>query len=100
MDPAGQAYPATQLPLHTADVKPVLAPKLPAGHGVQDPAPAREYCPAGQMDAVGDVDPATHAYPAVQLPEQDAVVRPVEAPYVPAGHDAVHATVAKAEDAP
>jgi hypothetical protein len=32
------------------------------------------------MDVVELVDPAGQAYPDVQLPEQDAVVRPVVAP--------------------
>jgi hypothetical protein len=32
------------------------------------------------MDAVADVDPAGQAYPAVQLPEQAAVVRAVVLP--------------------
>jgi hypothetical protein len=53
---------------------------VPGGQGLQDPAPARAYVPAGQMDAVELVDPAGQAYPDVQGPVQAAVVRPVVAP--------------------
>jgi hypothetical protein len=45
------------------------------------------------MDAVPEVDPATQAYPAVQLPEQAEVVRPVVLPKVPAGQGAVQLEV-------
>ena len=48
------------------------------------------YCPAAQMDAVADEDPAGQAYPALQDPVQPEVVRPVVDPYFPAGQ-AVHA---------
>jgi hypothetical protein len=46
--------------------------------------------PTGQGDAVEDVDPATQAYPALQLPLQLAVVKPDTLPYRPALHS-VHA---------
>jgi hypothetical protein len=47
---------------------------------VQLLAPARLYCPGPQMDAVEFVLPAGQMYPAVQLPEQAAEVRPVVDP--------------------
>ncbi len=81
---------------------------MPAGQGVHADAPAKEYCPTGQMEAVADVDPAGQVYPAEQSPEQvdkicpgppyrpaaqgpeqAADARPVVLPYVPAGHCAV-----------
>ena len=51
--PAGDP---AQLPLQLAVVKPALLPYSPALQLVQYAAPASEYCPAGQMDCVGDVD--------------------------------------------
>ncbi len=80
VDPAGQAYPDVQGPEQAAVVRPATAPYAPPGQGLHTPATAREYVPAGHMDVVELVDPAGQAYPAVQLPEQDAVVRPVVAP--------------------
>ena len=59
-DPATQAYPAVHAPLHTLDVAPAF-PNLPGSQLVQEPAPARENWPAGQMAAVALVEPATHA---------------------------------------
>ena len=56
---------------------------------MHDPDPAVAYCPARHWDAVALVDPEAHAYPAAQLPLQDAVVRPVVAPYLPGGHASV-----------
>ncbi len=78
VDPAGHACPALQGPLHRAVLKPatVTLNQVPAGQSLHAPAPARLYCPAGQTDAVALVDPAAHAYPAVQLPLQVAVLRP------------------------
>jgi hypothetical protein len=67
-------------------VRPWVAPYSPAAHWVQNPAPAREYCPVMHWAAVGEVDPAPQAYPAVQFPEQAAVARPLELPNFPAGH--------------
>jgi hypothetical protein len=100
VDPAGHACPAEQLPVHDAEVSPaedpycpaehspvqsavvmpVDEPYLPAAHWVQNAAPPREYCPAMHRAAVGEVDPAGQAYPAVQFPEQAAVARPGEDP--------------------
>jgi len=84
VDPATHAYPVLQLPEHDADVRPADAPCKPAGHGVHRDAPDRLYVPAGHTDAVRLVDPATHAYPALQFPLQLADVRPADAPYRPA----------------
>ena len=57
------------------------------------PAPASEYVPAGHIDAVALVDPATHANPASQLPLQLADDIAAVAPYRPAAHADVHAAV-------
>ncbi len=57
------------------------------------PAPASEYVPAGHIDAVALVDPATHANPALQLPLQLADDIAAVAPYRPAAHADVHAAV-------
>ena len=39
------------------------------------------------------VDPATHAYPALQLPEHVDATNPVEFPYEPPSHRPLHAAV-------
>ena len=54
------------------------------------------------MDAValGDVDPAAHAYPAVQFPVQAGVVKPPEAPYRPALHSPEQKGLLKPLEAP
>ncbi len=67
VDPGAQAYPAVQFPLHPADARPAVAPYVPPGHGEQDAAPPKLYCPVGQV------------------PLHAAVVRPDVKPYVPAG---------------
>ena len=46
------------------------------------------------------VDPAGHAYPAVQLPEQAGVDRPGTLPNRPAGHCPLHAAVVMPDTAP
>ena len=57
--PAQSPYrPATHGPEHCAVVKPWELPYSPAAHGVHTLAPPVLYVPTGQMDAVGDVDPA------------------------------------------
>ena len=104
VDPATQANPALQFPLQLALDSPAVAPYVPAGHGplhaadasavvapyrpalqfVHTPDPLMLYLPTGQGDAVGDVEPAGHTYPAVQLPLQPAVPMPDTAPYRPA----------------
>lgn len=45
-------------------------------------------------------DPAGHAYPALQFPEQLADDRPDVAPNVPAGHSAVQDAVARPDVLP
>ena len=84
--PAGQAYPAVQLPLHAAVVTPDTFPNRPAGHSVHTDAPDSEYCPSGHTIAVALTLPAGQAYPALQLPLHAAVVIIVAPPYTPAGH--------------
>lgn len=106
VDPATHTYPALHSPLHAADVSPVILPYVPAGHcavqdalvspavepnvptghSVQLPAPAKLYLPTAHTAAVGLVDPAAHAYPALQPPVHPLVVRPCTAPYSPAAH--------------
>ena len=75
-----------QLPVQAAPVRPDVSPYRPAAQSVQAPAPLKLYFPGLQMAAVVLVDPATQANPALQLPLQPAVGRPLVAPYVPAGH--------------
>jgi hypothetical protein len=76
VDPAGHAYPALQLPLHAALVKPRAAPKVPPGHGVAEAAaPVGQYEPAGQA--------STHVSLAVALPP--AHVYPLST-----AHEALH----------
>ena len=100
VDPAAHAYPATQLPEHPAVPSPAVDPYSPAAHGVHVPDPPTLYLPATQIEAVGLVDPAAHAYPALQFPLHAGVVRPEVAPYVPAGHAPVHPAVDSPDDAP
>ncbi len=85
-DAGGHAYPAVQGPLHAADGRPAVDPYTPAGQSVHDPAPANEYRPAGQMDAVELTDPATHAYPALHAPSQLDDWYPVPDPNRPGVH--------------
>jgi hypothetical protein len=88
-EPAGQKCPAAQLPLHKGPVAPSTAPNRPAGHDVHTAAPAREYSPGLHMAAVGAVDPAAHAYPALHSPLHRGSDRPATAPNSPAAHAAV-----------
>ena len=46
------------------------------------------------------MDPATHAYPALQFPLHSAVVRLGRAPYFPAGHRLVQLALGRPEVAP
>jgi hypothetical protein len=89
VDPAMHAYPAVQLSVQEATGMAGVAPYRPAAQEMHTPAPDRLYFPGGHVAAVALVDPAMHAYPAVQLPLHAAVGRPVVDPNVPAGH-AVH----------
>jgi hypothetical protein len=115
VDPAGQAYPALQLPLQPALAIPLTAPYVPARHAplqlavgkaatapyrptlqfVQVLNPATLNLPAGQGDGVEDVDPAWQLYPAAHGPLHDDDDRPLADPYVPKGHIAVHSAVDK-----
>ena len=99
-DPPGHAYPAVQLPVQAAEGRPLVAPYVPPGQSVQTAAPAWEYVPAGQTDAVALVDPAAHAYPAVQFPVHDDAARPDDDPYRPASQGPLQAEEFKAVDAP
>jgi hypothetical protein len=87
VDPATHACPAAQLPLHAGDDSPCSAPNRPAAHKMHDAAPASEYLPAAQTDAVALVDPSAQAYPAAQLPLHAADGSPGTAPYRPAAQD-------------
>ncbi len=53
---------------------------------MQLPAPAKLYCPTGQMEAVADVDPTGQEYPAVHAPLHVDDVRPGEPPHTPGPH--------------
>ncbi len=110
--PAGHACPEVQFPLQANEDSPAEDPKVPAGqaavqlalvirgeapnrpatHMLHSPAPERLYCPAGHGDVVALVDPAGHAYPAVQFPLHADVFIVGVAPYRPAAH-AVHTCV-------
>jgi hypothetical protein len=100
VDPAAHSYPAVQLPLHAGDDRPGTAPYRPAAHAAVHaadvsrvpfpnrpagqsthcPAPDRLYWPTPHIAAVAVVDPATHAYPAAQLPLQVSIDMPVADP--------------------
>jgi hypothetical protein len=100
VEPEAHAYPAAQLPLHAADdrpatapyrpaahaavhaadVSPVPFPNRPAGHSTHSPAPDRLYRPTPHIAAVALVDPATHAYPALQLPLHVSTDKPAVDP--------------------
>jgi hypothetical protein len=110
VDPATHAYPALHAPSQIAVNRPLTDPYRPAAHGplqlavirpsvlpyspalqlVQDPAPASENRPAGQIDAVELTDPAAHAYPALQVPTHDDDVSPLIDPKRPASHGPLH----------
>jgi hypothetical protein len=58
VDPAGHAYPAVHTPLHAGEDMLTALPKVPAGHSVQDAAPATLLnVPTEQ--AVHDAEPPT-----------------------------------------
>ena len=96
VEPVEHAYPAVHWPLHAAVPTAAVAPYRPAAHILHAPAPAKLYWPAGHAAAVELVDPAAHAYPAVQLPLHAGDVSPVVAPKVPAGHGPVQEEVVSA----
>ena len=97
--PAGHVYPAEQLPVQVDTFMTVVDPKDPAGQGVQAPAAAREYVPAAHQTDVAETLPAGHANPAVQLPEQVDVFKPVVDPKEPAGQG-VHTEAPASEYVP
>ena len=84
--PAEPYRPAGHWPLQLALVSPLMLPYRPAAQATHDPVPDNEYWPAGHNDAVEFVDPAGHAYPALQLPLQLEVVRTELEPKLPAAH--------------
>lgn len=53
---------------------------------MQADAPVPLYCPAGQMEAVAEVEPEGQMYPALQSPLHAAALRLVVAPYLPGAH--------------
>ncbi len=83
--PAGQTYPAVQLPLQADVGRPVTPPKSPAAHKLHAPAPAKLYCPSLHIVAVALVLAAGHAYPGLHAPLQLAEVAPGP-PHRPAMH--------------
>ena len=80
VEAAGQAYPAAHDPLQLALDMAAVAPYRPVLQLVHTAAPAKLYRPAGQAAAVALVDPATHAYPALQSPVHVEETCPVLAP--------------------
>jgi hypothetical protein len=99
-DACTQKYPALQLPLHPTLDRPLVAPYSPAAQSTHAPHPDSEYRPGGHMDAVALVDPATHAYPAVQLAVQLDTDRPDTDPYRPVSQGPLQAAVDMAVVAP
>ncbi len=63
-------------------------------------APAREYSPVEQTDAVELVDPAGQAYPATHDPLHEEAVRPEEEPYRPAEQGPEHNEVDRPGELP
>jgi hypothetical protein len=84
VEAAGQVYPALHSPLQLAEGMAADAPYSPATQSVHTLAPVKLYRPAGHTEAVAEVDPATHANPALQLPSQVDVVSPDTDPNRPA----------------
>ncbi len=80
LEPGVHTYPAAHGPVHAGEVRPTLFPYTPAGHSEHTPEPATLYRPMGRCCAVGVVDPAGQAYPAVQLPLHVGDVWPAVAP--------------------
>ena len=63
----GHQFPGVHAPLQTADGSAHDCPYWPAGHGEHDGERATLYCPGPHVVCVGDGEPASHAYPALQL---------------------------------
>jgi hypothetical protein len=100
VEAAGQAYPALHSPLQLAFGMADTAPYSPAAQSVHTPAPLTLYRPAGHTAAVALVDPATHAYPALQLASQEGVVSPDTDPYRPLRHGPLQLEFGMADIAP
>ena len=83
VEPAGHAYPALQMPLHVAVAQAEWLPYRPAVQFKHCAAAFDEYVPGGHATAVALVEPAGHAYPAVQY-EVHAGPVPPPRPYHPA----------------
>ena len=62
--------------------------------------PATLYFPAGHTAAVGDVDPAGHAYPALHGPLHDDDCSPLVLPYRPPLHGPLHVTLFRPPELP
>ena len=73
-EPAGQMYPALQLPLHDADDIPDVRPYRPAAQSTHTLAPLKLYRPATQATAVLFVDPAGQKCPAEHAPTHSELV--------------------------
>ncbi len=48
-------------------IRPFVEPKLPISHGEHTLAPVVDHWPAGQIEAVADVEPAPHLYPEMEV---------------------------------
>ncbi len=85
--------------MHDDSVMRLVPPYLPPGHRMHVDALAAEYVPAGHGTWVAVVDPAGHAYPAVQAPVH--VVKDTPAtPYRPPGHTPLQVGVVSPVAAP
>jgi hypothetical protein len=93
-------HPAVQLPLHWADDRPGVAPKVPLGHGAHTSKPPALNRPAGHTEAVALTDPAGHACPAAHGPAQADVTDPVPLPYRPGAHKPLHTAAVRPSAAP
>jgi hypothetical protein len=76
------------------------APYRPALQLLHEPAPVKLYRPVGHTAAVALVDPATHAYPALQLASHMGVVSPDMDPYRPAAQGPLQLALGMADTAP
>ena len=81
-----QYTPGLHSPLQFATVVRTVVPYRPGAQPEHTPAPALLYRPAGHAVAVPLVEPAGHAYPAVQVPVQFGDGIAVVLPNLPAGH--------------
>jgi hypothetical protein len=100
VEAAEHAYPALQGPLQLALGMADTVPYSPAAQSVHTPAPDKLYRPAAHTAAVPLVDPAMHAYPALQLASQDGVVRPDVDPNRPTAQGPLQLALGMADTAP